>query len=212
MLNRGGWSSHIPRHITAKHPLETNIKIASEWFMSKRLSRECALGPDYIENGVSGETSFTRLSTVDFTELAVHQPGSNSAGIIFTVSSCGKFLMAASGCVIYIYEIDRHHRGNPYKSVKLPGWLRPVTSVIFPSKVLACSMDTSSQRYAIAALMDSRMGLVVDISSNNIDPNSGDENGDAETEDLVRAVDLTTLTLDTGEFSRKSLRTTEARL
>lgn len=34
-----------------------------------------------------------------------------------------------------------------------------------PARVLACSMDTSSRRYAIAILLDGRLGMVCDVSS-----------------------------------------------
>ena len=108
---------------------------------------------------------FAQASTVDFTEVAVHYKVPNTAGTIFTVSNCGKFLMAANGCLMYIHELNRtHHSTN-----ELPGSLRPITSIICPSRVVACSMDTSSQRYAIAVLLDGRMGMVCDISNISLD-------------------------------------------
>lgn len=52
--------------------------------------------------------------------------------------------------MIYIYELE----GNN---------LHPLTSVACPRRVLAMSMDASSRRFAIAALLDGRMGLVCDL-------------------------------------------------
>jgi hypothetical protein len=85
--------------------------------------------------------------------------------LIFNVSSCGKFLMAANGCLVYLYELNRSHKNTETETVDRPGALRPVTSIICPRRVLACSMDTSSNRYAIAVLLDGRMGLVCDINA-----------------------------------------------
>jgi len=132
--------------------------------MSKRISRECALGPDWTGNGLSGGKSpFCCISEIDFSEVSVDHYSLDPVGTIFTVSSCGKFLMASNGCLIYIYEINRSHQDNG--SGNHPGHLRPITSVICPRRVLACSMDTSSERYAIAALLDGRMGIVCDFAS-----------------------------------------------
>ena len=73
--------------------------------------------------------------------------------------------MAANGCLVYLYELNRTHKSISNESVDSPGALRLVTSIICPRRVLACSMDTSSNRYAIAILLDGRMGLVCDINT-----------------------------------------------
>jgi len=109
--------------------------------------------------------AFSPISTVDFTEVSVYHPGTRSGGAIFTVSACGGFLMAASGCIIYIYEINRSHQDESLAN--RAGYMRPITSIICPRRVLACSMDTSSQRYAIAALLDNHMGIVCDITTSD---------------------------------------------
>jgi hypothetical protein len=109
---------------------------------------------------------------MDFTEVALQYPGPFPAGTIFTISNCGRFLMIAHGCLVYLYELNRSHKVIGVDSVKTPGALRPVTSIICPRRVLACSMDTSSNRYAVALLLDGRMGLVCDISANAVSPAS----------------------------------------
>lgn len=179
MLKRGGWTSSIPSEEPrlGLPPRGTSV----EWLMSKRIARECALGPDWHGNGLDltelqfrfghqryapKATPFLQTSTIDFTELGIHYPGSDgpSAGIIFSVSCCSKFLMVAHGCMVYIYELNRGHTFEESSHGKKSGSLRPVTSVICPRRVLACSMDTSSRRYAIAVLMEGRMGLVCDLT------------------------------------------------
>ena len=57
MLRRGGWSSSIPRTVGLSHPSkQANVNekdtMNEVWQMSKRLSRECALGPDWTGNGL----------------------------------------------------------------------------------------------------------------------------------------------------------------
>lgn len=155
MLQRGGWSSSNT----------TN----DVWLMSRRLARECALGPDWTGNGVSHsgccssptsqKSPFIQASSVDFTEVSAHFLAPKSAGIILTVSSCGMFLMVANGCLIYVYELNRSHRPFDDNPVAVAGSLSPITSIICPKRVMACSMDTSSHRYAVAVLLDGRMGI-----------------------------------------------------
>jgi hypothetical protein len=120
---------------------------------------------DYGTLNVSLILTLIQTSIVDFTEVAVHYPGPFPAGTSFTVSSCGRFLMVANGCLVYLYELNRSHNVAEVGSMTIPGALRPVTSIICPRRVLACSMDTSSNRYAIAILLDGRMGLVCEINA-----------------------------------------------
>jgi len=176
MLRRGGYSSSVRRDMTANHVLGSEIRANDEWLLSKRLARECALGPDWTGNGLSaeddgsdrwGNSAFLHISTIDFTEVAVHCPTTNTTSTVFTVSCCGRFVMAANGCLVYLYELNRHHAATAHSLDIQPGSLRPVTSIICPGRVLACSMDTSTHRYAIAILLDGRMGLVCDITALN---------------------------------------------
>ena len=176
MSKRGGWSSCMNHDLAINQTAEPSSRINKTWLMSKRIVRECMLGPDWTGNGVSGfgpqdspskRSGFVHVSTVYFTEVPVQSPEVVPPGIIFTASACGKFLMAANGCLIYIYELNRRHDAED-GSVTCPGHLRPVTSIICPRRVLACSMDMSSCRYAIAALLDGRVGLVCEITPNHI--------------------------------------------
>lgn len=190
MIRRGGWESSWQQEIADTEYGASQRGSKYEWLMSKRISRECALGSSWTGSGVpvipgrcrleSMSSAFVKASTVDFTEVAVQYQEAAPAGTIFTVSSCGKFLIAANGCLIYVYELNKTHRNLDNCNEVQPGSLRPVTSIICPHRVLACSMDTSSQRYAIAVLLDGRMGLVCDIAVSNIarpissDPSTSD--------------------------------------
>ncbi|CZR51121.1 uncharacterized protein PAC_00996 [Phialocephala subalpina] len=172
MMRRGGISNSAMADVLPTRAIDPKAPSNETWLMSKRLSRECALGPDWLGNGVpmasaTGErpSAFVNVTSVDFTEVAVHYPGPDSAGTVFTISNCGRFLMAANGCLVHVYELNRRHRPKEGSFLKSAGHLLPVTSIICPRRVLACSMDTSSHRYAIAILLDGRMGLVCDITT-----------------------------------------------
>jgi hypothetical protein len=182
MLKRGGWSTSIHSGLASNHILYSQARVNDEWLMSKRIARECALGPDWTGDGLypsneslkflyakhdSRSTPFIHTATIDFTEVGVHYPGVDelTSGISFTVSTCGKYLMVAHGCLVYIYELNCNQDYGGMIEDRQNDALRPVTSVICPRRVLACSMDTSSHRYAIAVLLDGRMGLVCDLTS-----------------------------------------------
>ncbi|PVH85688.1 hypothetical protein DL98DRAFT_511267 [Cadophora sp. DSE1049] len=160
MLCRMGYSDGVIQNNTSNAPSGFRT-LSPEWVMSKRIAREYALGPD-VSRMSKTNSALCEISTIDFTEIEVHYPGPDLASTTFTVSSCGRFLMAANGCLVYVYELNRFHKSGD--SAVYPGLLRPITSVICPRRILACSMDTSSQRYAIAILLDGRMGLVCDIT------------------------------------------------
>ncbi|PFH63422.1 hypothetical protein XA68_10012 [Ophiocordyceps unilateralis] len=133
-----------------------------ELVMSKWISRECNLADPNCR-------AFAERGLSDFGDM-VHR--ARSSAVAFTVSLCGRYLLATHGQVAYIYELNhvcppgrsawarplRRRQGMPL------GFLRPVTTVICPRRIIACSMDTSAGRYAVAFLMDGRMGMVCHIT------------------------------------------------
>lgn len=121
--------------------------------LSQRLSRECMLLPQPWEAmEASGRTSscMSHAATIHVTEYASPDAGPGHLG--FTTSICGRFLLAAEGVSISVFEIT-------------PTSFLPFATVICPNRVLAVAMDSSSGRCAVAALMDGRCGYVADIDS-----------------------------------------------
>lgn len=183
MLRRGGWSSSVQRELAINRSQGKSTRINEEWLMSKHLARECALGPDWRGNGMQltaceieagmlqdhRHTAFKLCSKLDFRSAGMNYGTDDldTCGMLFTVSSCSKFLMASQGSIVYIYELNRSHRTYRGEDKVEGGALRPFTSIICPRRVLACSMDTSSNRDAIAILMDGRMGLVCAVTGNS---------------------------------------------
>jgi len=184
MLRRGGWSRAAEADLDLQEDCEGRALKGTnkEWLLSKRLATECSLRPHWTGIGqfpLSAEAStggFAPLSitlSTDFSELSDGYNGYNPEGdckhrpaLHFTVSVCSKFLLVAEGCLVYIYSIE-----DRQTAVRLNnGYLSLLTTVVCPHRVLAVSMDTSSQRFAIAALLVGRMGFVCDISESTAKP------------------------------------------
>ena len=177
MLKRGGWwraaQSDMELQECDGQISPDNVNL--EWLLSGRLATECSLRPDWTGNGLfrspcgSSDGVYTptvglvRTSHTDFSELsngyASMSGGEIGAGLHFTASICNKFLLVTEGCVIYIYSL----RANSLHTHEPGGHLSPVTTIICPHRVLAVSMDTSSSRFAVAALLEGRLGLVCDL-------------------------------------------------
>jgi len=185
MLKIGGWwgAAMADMQLLEDRGEQSRVDTVNrEWLQSKRLATECSLRPDWTGNGAlesaslvsfGHSTSMTGLkitSETDFSELSnSYSPFNNTghgAALHFTVSVCNKFLMAAEGCVIYIYSL----RDNSSASHEYGGHLSPFTTLVCPHRVLAVSMDTSSGRFAIAALLESRVGMVCDLHEGTLNP------------------------------------------
>lgn len=175
MLKRGYWLDAAKADAgeqgghTGPNTIQT---VNQEWLLSKRLATECSLNPGWTGNGLSAsspslpEGSFITTGIVHATEMDFSKlSGGYSAGadcqstLRFTVSVCHNFLLAVNDCAIYIYTL----RDNAVTSHQFGGHLSPLTTVLCPRRVLAVSMDTSSQRFAVAALLEGRFGLVCDL-------------------------------------------------
>lgn len=179
MLNRGGWlrAATADREVVAEQdPEHMSITISDDWLLGKRLATECSLGLVWTGNGVRSmqtTTSGLRLTSfVDFRQLGSEalplNDGRPRDPIHFVISTCGEFLLAFQSCVIYIYALQGSN-GNgsvqPYG-----GQLELWSTVLCPAPVLAVSMDSSSERYAVAALLQGAVGIVCESRQINDPP------------------------------------------
>ncbi|KAI9663522.1 MAG: hypothetical protein M1831_002531 [Alyxoria varia] len=178
MLKRGGWWSGAEAEAQKRGNEVLNAPGAFlEAFLSSRLAEEVALLPDARtcepakqedslplsrdqndKNPASNMHAIPKTSITDISELGTVPVGKDcdhGCGLTFTISACGRFLLVAETNNILVYEL-----GNPR--------LVPVTSIVCPRRVLATSMDTSAQRFAVAALLDERMGLVCDLDLDEV--------------------------------------------
>jgi hypothetical protein len=164
VLKRGGWWTSKRLDV-----VRDEFKDCDPWILSKMVSRECGLAPGWKGNGLresphllnrrengANTSVLTITATTDFAELAYGYAGPggrHTTSLVFSASVCGEFILAAEGSMIYVY----HARGIS---------IRPVTRILCPRKVLAMCVDVSSQRCAIAALLEGRMGIVCDLDLN----------------------------------------------
>ena len=179
VLKEGGWWRAAKADMDLHEEFNGHRTVDSvneEWLLSKRLATECSLQSGWTGNGLSRNlsssptggcngTGIALTSETDFSELSTgYNPsrmGSSQHGsaVHFTVSVCCKFLLVTEGCLIYVYSL----RDSACKFHLYGGHLSHVTTVVCPHRVLAVTMDTSSQRFAIAALLEDRVGLVCDF-------------------------------------------------
>jgi hypothetical protein len=87
--------------------------------------------------------------------------------MLIPFSGCSKFVLTTSGRVVFVCELLRRKPG-----------IQPLTRVICPRKVLGVSMDTSSKRYAVAILLEGRVGICCSLTDG-----FGDASSAAATQD-----------------------------
>lgn len=95
------------------------------------------------------ENPMTESAVVDFRALCT--PPNHETTPVLTTSSCGHYFLLASGAEIYTYEILGHH-------------LRLVSRTSCGKRVVAMAIDASDDRLAIAALLEGRIGIHIDLT------------------------------------------------
>lgn len=153
MLRRGGWSSGVENVLEAEKP--SGDTTCNEWLLSRCLSRECALSPKWTGNGLRSpqEMPIVEIAKTDFSDLSNGHSGGETrkhAGLMFTASTCGNILLVARDNIIYVYDLRDNN-------------MLPLTSVVCPRRVLSMSMDITSGRKAVAALLEGRLGVVCEL-------------------------------------------------
>lgn len=188
MLQCGGWWSAARADMALIEEWAPGRIPSGEWLLSKRLSTECSLRPDWTGNGLGDEVqdgstsslpkpsldlsngrrafeSFMLDSEIDFSALSPDGHGAGeglqASSSRFTISDCGKYLLVARDCTIYIYGPNSH--ASIAHHAQSPSPVQRLTSLVCPHRVLAVSMDISSDRFAVAALLQGRTGFVCDL-------------------------------------------------
>lgn len=86
---------------------------------------------------------------VDFRNVCRAEKGF-AAKSVCTTSLCGRYFLLADGTEIYTYDIQGH---SP----------RLIDRTVCEKRVLAIAIDASPHRFAIAALLESRIGVYIDL-------------------------------------------------
>ena len=178
MLKRGGWSRAVAadKEVIAEQDTERRASVVSDdWFLSKRLATECSFAPGWTGHGITNAPATTTglqlTSEIDFSQVGITSASRDNRSRVmvrFTISACGNFLLAFESCMLYLYALRQASwYGDPQR---YGGHLELLTSILFPDQVLAVSMDTSSHRYAVAALLQGSVGVVCDVDLMGLSP------------------------------------------
>ncbi|QGA17268.1 hypothetical protein EYB26_004938 [Talaromyces marneffei] len=196
MLKRAGWWDAWRRDCQTYQPVD-GVEESVVWRLSKRFSTECVLSGRKLNVEKSG---FLPTGVVDFGQLSRESLPKESPGlsrdifngsaprltaalrdpafshsIKFSVSTCGHYVLVATGCMIYVYYLGNRKRGDslpPRISDATPSDLilsdddldiLPVSSIGCPYEVLSATIDTSTPKFVIAALLRGRIGMICDI-------------------------------------------------
>ncbi|PYI03817.1 F-box domain protein [Aspergillus sclerotiicarbonarius CBS 121057] len=175
MLKRAGWWDSWLRDC------QSSILVVGEeeslvWKMSKRFATECLLSGRKVNVERPG---FLTTAVVDFSQLSHGQRAAEfrrpSQPVIteiehpqthvdatsqFHVSNCGKYLLVASNRTIFVYRLLARTAGS---STSDDADVALVARITCPAEVLATTIDTSSAKLAVAALLHNRLGMVCDL-------------------------------------------------
>lgn len=188
VLRRGGWwGGVVADREVRRERRRGSVGVEWEWVMGRRVASECAMGPGWTGCGFEerdeeeegdvvrmrgggvrmGRSGMKLTAVTDFAELAGEKGGE---ALHFTVSVCGKFLLVAHARVVYVYQLCESERRGSTPTFSHGGSLALYAQIACPKRVLAVSMDTSSRRFAVAALLDDRTGMVVDLARARLAP------------------------------------------
>lgn len=150
-LRRGGWWTY------ARDKLGQSRDGRRVCSMSRYLSLECFLaGNQATQTSSQHLISYpeTQCISVDFTTLKDWSPKpeqvSLSSPTVGTTSLCGKYYVTSVDSEIFAYSIDRDS-------------LRLMSRTPCEQRVLAMAIHAGSGRLAIAALLERRVGLYIDL-------------------------------------------------
>ena len=180
MLKRAGWWDAYQQDCEKQRIRSRPSNEESDvWRMSKRFATECLLSGRKTNIERPG---FVATEVVDFSGLAprlsskarVARPvrGKHSHSIsTFSVSSCSNYLLVTTGCMIYVFRLlDKKAARFGLENADL----KPISSIECPFEVLSATLDTSTPRFVLAALLQNRVGMVCDLDLPNDDLVHGD--------------------------------------
>ncbi|OOF95876.1 hypothetical protein ASPCADRAFT_146283 [Aspergillus carbonarius ITEM 5010] len=173
MLQRAGWWDSWLRDCQ-NSSLVVGEEESLVWKMSKRFATECVLSGRKVNVERPG---FLTTAVVDFSQLSQRQravefrrpsqpviaeiePANADATNQFHVSNCGKYLLVASSRTIFVYRLLTKTTG-PSTGDDVDVAL--VARITCPAEVLATTIDTSTSKLAVAALLHNRLAMICDL-------------------------------------------------
>ena len=163
-LKRGGWWSDASRKAMLFQEWQ------QAWPMSCYFARECALAGNWTGQGLSSSSEahynpMIEACLADFGPFLESNPATDDqqSGLaqLYATSTCGRYAVMTSGSEIYTYEIEGRS-------------LRLLSRTSCERRVLTVTIDVTSERFVIAAILEGRIGLYIDMlgKSERLVPNS----------------------------------------
>ncbi|KAJ5584703.1 uncharacterized protein N7459_004503 [Penicillium hispanicum] len=183
MLKRAGWwdawQQDCAKQKIRRRPSNEESEV---WRMSKRFATECLLSgrKSNIER-----PGFITTEIIDFSRLTQHLPSTKTRGSLlhappkttrgmnteststFSISSCNNYLLVTTGCMIYVFHL--RDKSSIMSTDLGDAGLVPITSIPCSFEVLSATLDTSTSRVVIAALLKGRVAMVCDLDIPNSD-------------------------------------------
>jgi hypothetical protein len=150
LARRRSWDTDLHQR-----DMDVDEMIDKEWMSSKRLATEVRLSSCWRGKSSSCHSAATKLAPLDVVDFSrILYPLESPHKPKFTVSACGNFVLLVSSGDISVYGLaDPNHS------------LVPIIRLATGIDVLKVSMDTSSDRFSVAALLSGRIGMLWDLSS-----------------------------------------------
>jgi hypothetical protein len=145
------------RDIASRRGATDLSRLDQEWICGKRLATESRLSPDWRGRDTAQASFAPRVFLIEETDFSKLLDSGNGMATRarFTVSACRKFVLVSFGSDISIFSLcDRKDT------------LKPIVRLAAGVEVLKVSMDTSSERYAVAALLAGRKGMLWELLGN----------------------------------------------
>lgn len=178
MLKRAGWWDAYKQDAEKQRVLRRPSSEESDvWRMSKRFATECLLSGRKANVEKSG---FVKSEIVDFSRLSkgtssksrrfsinevskAARNGSSYASSTFSVSSCSNYVLATTGCMIYVFQLHPRRTKSMLSANLADMDLEPISTIECPFEVLSATSDTSTSGLVVAALLQNRVGMVCDV-------------------------------------------------
>ncbi|KAJ6066713.1 uncharacterized protein N7446_003750 [Penicillium canescens] len=171
MLRRAGWWNAWLQD-RQKKLISPRSDESEAWRMSRRFATECLLSGRRFNVEKPG---FLSTATVDFSGLSDNAPrktrGSRLQPVLkeskglstFSVSSCSNYLLVTNGCMIYVYHLLGRKCQSASPTDMSDAALAPISRISCPFEVLSATIDTSTPRFTVAALLSNRVGMICDL-------------------------------------------------
>lgn len=180
MLKRAGWWDSYREDTERRRLLRRpSSEESAVWTMSKRFATECLLSgrkanvekSGFIKSGIIDFLGLSKEMTAKARRYSTHaitktaRNGSSHVSSTFSVSSCSHYVLVTTGCMIYVFRLLGKRMRSMLSADLADTDLEPISSIECPFEVLSATLDTTTPRFVVAALLQNRVGMVCDVEA-----------------------------------------------